>query len=614
MSNNQAEKRKREDDNKEEEEYSSVQRKPIITIPDNRNGNNNNNNRNNPTVTPTNTNNTTNTEPPRTIRTISVEEKSDDNSVYIVKKGDFSTDRTICHMKEEKSSGYNVIIEQSVICGIIDHAYSDHHNEIIGLLGGFHDAKTNTVYVSCFKALAREVENIAIDGVTCSPNEIILAQEFFQTKDLTFCGWYHSHPRIPPFPSMKDLQMQYEMQMQAAYSFGIICSSFFSEGTTSKKSDLQNFYINCFRVHERQGSFTALKVEYSINNFGCLKSESQVEMVNTMKTCFQEAKETYSRLMEESIQENNLEKQLYIMSKYQSFLFEFWNGSINQRIKTLRQDISNMRAQNLHLRQKLDQQNRRKTVFEPKEKKTKTSGIEKLIHGNKSISLNILHKINDHNLDVSKIIEDERECMKYAEEEDVSEDSVQLLKQISNTEIPLLEFPDPPIQQRANNSVFFIYRKFILNGETFNSGENAQIEISLQNGLTKFLAKICEVIRTDVNNPDKFHGTHLYLHYFHKATLLQSHLSKDIYDKYFSDAGEDEYVFTPLQTPTHTSMPKKLERVAIYDYSNYINFKFGGRNDNSNTQVFYCRYQLISQNNTVHIEDVKPEFLDKAKP
>lgn len=29
--------------------------------------------------------------------------------------------------------------------------------KIIGLLGGFHDAKTNTVYVSCFKALARLV-------------------------------------------------------------------------------------------------------------------------------------------------------------------------------------------------------------------------------------------------------------------------------------------------------------------------------------------------------------------------------------------------------------------------------------------------------------------------
>ena len=25
---------------------------------------------------------------------------------------------------------------------------------------------------------------------------------------MQFVGWYHSHPRIKPFPSMKDLQMQ----------------------------------------------------------------------------------------------------------------------------------------------------------------------------------------------------------------------------------------------------------------------------------------------------------------------------------------------------------------------------------------------------------------------
>jgi hypothetical protein len=47
---------------------------------------------------------------------------------------------------------------------------------------------------------------------------------------------------------MKDMIMQTEMQTQAPYAFGIICSAYFNEPEGKTTSDRHDFYFNSFRT------------------------------------------------------------------------------------------------------------------------------------------------------------------------------------------------------------------------------------------------------------------------------------------------------------------------------------------------------------------------------
>ncbi|EFC43283.1 predicted protein [Naegleria gruberi] len=544
--------------------------------------------------------------------------RSDDNASsekhYIVKKGDFSSDRTICHMMTEKKNNdrvFSVIVEQSVVCGIIDHTYSDHNNEVIGLLGGFFDEKSYVVYISCFKALKRDIGNIAIDGVECDPNELIKAQEFFQEKDLIFCGWYHSHPRIPPFPSMKDLQMQFEMQTQAQYAVGLICSAYYNEGTTMKKSEKHSFYMNCFRVEEKKGKYEALKVSYTVNNTGVLQYETQNEMVKTLNTGLAESKDTFTRLFEQAVKENNKSKQLYIMSKYQSFLFDFWNNSINTRSRVLRQDIENLRAQNTFLKKKLDDLNRKKDVLEPrepKEKKTKHYGNAKLIHGNKSVSLSSVHVVNSPSFNHIDFIENERETLRLIdEEEEISEESV--IEQPPPP--PSIEFLENPRIRHHNNAAYHCYNKAIVNGMTYKIGDHIRAETISNGNVTVQPARIQDIICLDIKNPDRFSVTFFHVLYYYGIGVVRTCIPKDVADKHFSDSGEEEIVLYTNPFQLFLQPNKVYEKIFIYDYEACINLKYGGRALSPNQQLYYCRYQLRHVENAFVVEDIDPTTLDK---
>ena len=203
---------------------------------------------------------------------------------------------------------YRTIVDQNVLCGIVDHVYSDDKNEVLGLLGGSYDSEHNIVHIKHYCASVRDVNNMAIDGVECDGNEVVKAQNNFSEKGLIFVGWYHSHPRIPPFPSVKDLNMQHEMQMQAPYALGIICSAYYDESTSSNSSDKHSFYFNCFRTRQTgsnvmdQGatcaagvndngdrqSLEAISVICTLNHQPLITPEIRVEMKNTIHTAFLE--------------------------------------------------------------------------------------------------------------------------------------------------------------------------------------------------------------------------------------------------------------------------------------------------------------------------------------
>jgi hypothetical protein len=135
--------------------------------------------------------------------------KIDTQPAFTCERGDFHGDSSLCEMhydtaryntkyiinfRNENGKPYSVIIDQSVISGILDHVYSDHTNEVIGLLGGIYDESLNVVHVKHYYASIRyvrlkkilrrfrDIYNMAVDGVSCDGNEIVKATNLFATK------------------------------------------------------------------------------------------------------------------------------------------------------------------------------------------------------------------------------------------------------------------------------------------------------------------------------------------------------------------------------------------------------------------------------------------------
>jgi proteasome lid subunit RPN8/RPN11 len=99
-------------------------------------------------------------------------------------------------------------INESTLVSMLDHAYADANNEILGLLGGHVDPDTHVVHITCTYSTMRPATEIGIDGVACADEMVYNAFMKFDEAGCVLVGWYHSHPRIPPFPSLKDLQTQ----------------------------------------------------------------------------------------------------------------------------------------------------------------------------------------------------------------------------------------------------------------------------------------------------------------------------------------------------------------------------------------------------------------------
>jgi hypothetical protein len=178
---------------------------------------------------------------------------------------------------------------------------------------------------------------------------------------------------------MKDLNMQREMQLQAPYSFGIICSPYFHESTSRVRSDKQTYYFNCFRTREisstlSESNLEALNVMCTINYQPIITPMLQQEMQKTLHTVYNETKEIFQYLkkkyscckhsdhttsttsssLDKQVDKENL-KSIYLTSQYHAFLFSFWKDSILRSNATLKQDIQKLQHTNADLKKSIDE-------------------------------------------------------------------------------------------------------------------------------------------------------------------------------------------------------------------------------------------------------------------
>ncbi|CAN7991165.1 unnamed protein product, partial [Ixodes hexagonus] len=102
-------------------------------------------------------------------------------------------------------------------------------SEVVGYLGGTWDiAAHNLSILQAFPCRARLADKEAAPGIE---EEI---RESLEQRHLTVVGWYHSHPRAPPQPSLRDCncQLDYQITMKgesdSSYTpcVGLICSPY----------------------------------------------------------------------------------------------------------------------------------------------------------------------------------------------------------------------------------------------------------------------------------------------------------------------------------------------------------------------------------------------------
>ena len=82
-------------------------------------------------------------------------------------------------------------------------------SEIIGLLGGRYVSTERCLYVqAAFPCKSTSREDAGLTDVEMDPVSQVDAVKAITDHGMTVVGWYHSHPRFQPDPSITDIQNQ----------------------------------------------------------------------------------------------------------------------------------------------------------------------------------------------------------------------------------------------------------------------------------------------------------------------------------------------------------------------------------------------------------------------
>ena len=113
---------------------------------------------------------------------------------------------------EEGSQPFDVQISNGCFVVMDIHSYMSERHEIIGLLGGYFDAKARSLVVEeAFPVRELSTEDNTIN-VEMDPESEVQVREEIKEKGMVCVGWYHSHPGFDAVPSLIDLKNQLNYQ------------------------------------------------------------------------------------------------------------------------------------------------------------------------------------------------------------------------------------------------------------------------------------------------------------------------------------------------------------------------------------------------------------------
>ncbi|XP_042206912.1 histone H2A deubiquitinase MYSM1-like [Homarus americanus] len=121
---------------------------------------------------------------------------------------------------------FSVVMHAHALITLDLHTHTS-HAEVMGLLGGYYDPATQTLYVTV--AVPTQAVSTGVECDMC-PISQSTACTVIHEGGVQVVGWYHSHPTFPPNPSVQDIDTQDQMQQwfarQDAPFLGIIVSPF----------------------------------------------------------------------------------------------------------------------------------------------------------------------------------------------------------------------------------------------------------------------------------------------------------------------------------------------------------------------------------------------------
>jgi [CysO sulfur-carrier protein]-S-L-cysteine hydrolase len=97
-----------------------------------------------------------------------------------------------------------MILRSEHLSAIVAHARETAPDECCGLIGGAHDARSNSIYP------LRNVTPNPATAYEAAPVELFAAQRQMRERGEDLIAIYHSHPRTDdPFPSETDVKLAY---------------------------------------------------------------------------------------------------------------------------------------------------------------------------------------------------------------------------------------------------------------------------------------------------------------------------------------------------------------------------------------------------------------------
>jgi proteasome lid subunit RPN8/RPN11 len=116
--------------------------------------------------------------------------------------------------------------------------------------------------------------------VEVSDMQVFESSAEFDKYGMKALGWYHSHPRIKPMPSTKDLTTQLQVQSNIPYAIGIIAGIYspntnfaesnkkYGRSSDSSHAAISNSYFSFFRAVEEDGVKAGVAVSVTIHRRG----------------------------------------------------------------------------------------------------------------------------------------------------------------------------------------------------------------------------------------------------------------------------------------------------------------------------------------------------------
>lgn len=107
--------------------------------------------------------------------------------------------------------------------------------------------------------------------------QVLESSAEFEKYGMRVLGWYHSHPRIKPMPSTKDLVTQLQVQSMIPYAIGIIAGIYstntnfgsarkqYARASDSSQASISNSYFSFFRAVEDEGCKAGVAVNVTIH-------------------------------------------------------------------------------------------------------------------------------------------------------------------------------------------------------------------------------------------------------------------------------------------------------------------------------------------------------------